>query len=355
MRTWDELSKAVLDVEQQCVKWESDPNTPLVEHELNQVRAVSAKLDRAWSTLYDLVSSGEIEPLAYTLAMSLDAWIDEVDRFRDSNNANPGGTDSMWKAWREVVLLAKRKPVPLMLETIDYLVKVQKCSPIQVAKIYEWKDEFGQPDARRVLASLEAGNGHEPVVSPHWRRECEKNAKLWEARSARQQQVIAVPLPEKQTLSVMAPESMEMLLEQNVPSRQIARMKNVDQQTVIDYARELGMTVDGQQPVPAMTPDQHLSRVRNSENERLAEARAYAAKEAKGDAGPNDEAPGPDTYAHLNNYREQVRQMAFDNRTKQEIVQALKTQYPDKAKPGSVAQIISAISREVAATSDNAE
>lgn len=345
MRSWDEIANAVKDVEALAKAWENDDQTPMVEHNMREVRAVSKKLDRAWSLLYDRVVSGEIEPLAYPLVMAIDAWIDEVDRFRDSHTANPGGTDELWKAWGEVLLLAKRKPVEKMLEGIGYLIQVQKCSPLQVAKIYEWKDEFGQPDARRVLEVIQSGQEGEPTVSPHWKRECEKNAALWEARTSRTRQSLKEVVPESDHSPVLAPESMETLLEQNVPSRQIARMKNVDQQTVIDYARELGMIVDGQQPTPAMTPEQHLSRVRNAEAEKLSDAKSYAAG-----AKSNAENGTPETHHALNNYREQVRQMALDGCSKQQIVQGLKTQHPERAKPGSVSQIMAAIERETAAT-----
>jgi len=344
MRDWDEIAAAVKKVEALTKAWEDDDHTPMVEHEMREVRAVSKKLDRSWSELYDLVASGEIEPLAYPLVMAIDAWIDEVDRFRDSNTANPGGTSEMWSAWGDVLGLAARKPVPQMLEGIGYLTQVQKCSPAQIAKIYEWKDEFGQPDARRVLEVIQSGNADEPTVSPHWARLCKKNAELWEARSNRKRQVVKEVVPETSS-PVVAPESMLTLLEQNVPSRQIARMKNVDQQTVIDYARELNMIVDGQQPTPAMTPDQHLSRVRNAENQQLQEAKSYAAG-----AKASDDGKAPDTHYSLNNYREQVRQMTLDGCTKQQIVQGLKEQHPDKAKPGSVAQIMAAIEREAAAS-----
>ena len=342
MRTWDEIAAKINATEKEAVAWENDDQTPMVEYEMREVRAVSARLDRCWSELYDFVSGPEIEPLAYRLVMALDAWIDEVDRFRDDHKANPGGTDDVWRAWKECVTLASRKPQPLMLETIEYLTRVQKCSPSQIAKIYEWKDEFGQPDARRVLADLEAGKGKDPVVSPHWTRQVKADAELWEARSSRVQQKITEPVKRVPSEPVIAPESLDMLLHQNVPSRQIARMKNLDQQTVIDYARENGLLVDGQVPPPAVTPELHLQRVRTAANEKLAAAKEYA-------EDPGSAAAKVDSYPDLNNYREQVRQMAFDGCSKQQIVAGLKEQYPDRAKPGSVAQIMAAIEREAAA------
>lgn len=347
MRTWDEIAAAVKSVERACKEWEDDDQTPMVEYQMREVRAVSAKLDRQWSELYDLVCVAEVEEIAYPLVLAIDEWIDEVDKFRDSNTANPGGSDELWRAWKAVLELVKRKPVPQMLETIPYLINVQKCSPAQVARIYEWKDEFGQPDARRVLQAIQNDEDEPPTVSPHWERQLESNRLKWEARSNRQRQVMEVPVKTIEKVPVVAPETIDTLLEQNVPSRQIARMKNIDQQTVIDYAREIGMIVDGQQPPPAMTPDQHLSRVRNAENEKLAEARAYAeaahSKAVDGDVN---------THSSLNNYREQVRQMTLDGCSKQQIVQGLKSQHPDRAKPGSVAQIMAAIERESAATRD---
>lgn len=344
MKTWDEIAAKVAQVEKLCKDWESDPETPTVEFEQRETKAVSRSVDRAWSELYDFVAGGDIEPDAYRLVMAMDAWIDEVDRFRDSSTANPGGTDELWRTWDDVLKHARQRPVPKMLEGVIYLSSVQKCSPMQIAKIYEWRDEFGQPDTRRVLGVIESGE-EEPTPSPHWTRERDATAALWEARQSRQRQVITEP-PRVSTDPVIAPESMETLLSQNVPSRQIARMKNIDQQTVIDYARELGVIVDGQTPPPAMTPDQHLTRVRNAENERLAEARKFANQQTA------DTGETPDTYESLNNYREQVRQMAFDGCSKQQIVQLLKPQYPDRAKPGSVAQIISAIQREEAASQE---
>lgn len=348
MKTWDEIADHIAKVERKCKEWESDPETPVVDFELQETRAISQKLDRAWSELYDSVCGPDIEPEAYTLVMALDSWIDEVDRFRDSNTANPGGTEELWKAWADVLTHAKKRPVTQMLEGISYLTKVQKCSPSQIAKIYEWKDEFGQPDTRRVLAAIE-NNDDTPTVSPHWKRRVDATAELWEARESRMRQVITEPQKTTESIPVIAPESIDTLLSQNVPSRQIARMKNIDQQTVIDYARETGALVDGQSPPPAMTPGQHLSRVRNTENEKLAEAREFTRQQAEKNAESTE---GPNTYADLDNYKEQVRQMAFDGCTKQQIVQLLKSQHPDRAKPGSVAQIMAAMEREAAASGE---
>ena len=348
MKTWDEISEQVAKVERKCKEWETDPETPVVDFELQETRAISQKLDRAWSELYDSVCGPDIDPEAYKLVMAIDAWIDEVDRFRDSMTANPGGTDELWKAWADVLTHAKKKPVAKMLEGISYLTRVQKCSPAQIAKIYEWKDEFGQPDTRKVLAEIEAGSD-EPTVSPHWERGVKATRELWEAREARLRQVITKP--QKEILSdppVIAPESLDTLLEQNVPSRQIARMKNIDQQTVIDYAREIGSIVDGQTPPPTMNAEQHLSKLRQAENIKLEAAREHS----KDQAEKNSPSNGPDTYEGLKNYKEQVRQMSFDGCTKQQIVQSLKPQFPDKCKPGSVAQIIAAMDREVGASQE---
>jgi len=350
MKTWDEIASEVNRVEALCKAWEDDDQTPLVEYEGRNVRAVSQQLDRAWSELYDGVCGPEVEPEAYELVMALDAWIDCVDRFRDDTRANPGGTDAMWKAWTEVLAFAKRKPVAQMLEGICYLSRVQKCSPSQIAKIYEWKDEFGQPDTRRVLAVIESGN-EEPVVSPHWQRQRERIAEKWEARESRVRQTVAEPIKVDKAAPKIAPESIETLLEQNVSSRQIARMKNIDQQTVLDYARELGLPVDGQQPPPAMTPEQHLSRVRETENQRLAEAKAYTNAQAEKQR-QIEKNGGPNTYTEIGNYKEQVRQMALDGCSKQQIVQGLQAQHPEKCKPSSVAQIMAALEREVAASQE---
>tara|TARA_R110000751_G_scaffold78820_2_gene159085 strand:- start:3088 stop:4134 length:1047 start_codon:yes stop_codon:yes gene_type:complete len=348
MKTWDEIANQVAKVERKCKEWETDPETPVVDFELQETRAISQKLDRAWSELHDTVCGPDIDPEAYKLVMALDAWIDEVDRFRDSMSANPGGTDELWKSWANVLTYAKKKPVAKMLEGISYLTRVQKCSPAQIAKIYEWKDEFGQPDTRKVLAAIESGND-DPTVSPHWKREVKATSELWEARTSRLRQKKREPQKEiTSDRPVIAPESLDTLLEQNVPSRQIARMKNIDQQTVIDYAREIGSIVDGQTPPPTMNAEQHLSKLRQAENIKLEAAREHS----KEQQSKNSLSDGPDTYQQLGNYKEQVRQMAFDNCTKQEILQGLKPQYPDKCKPGSVAQIMAAMDREVGASQE---
>ncbi|MFZ9077516.1 MAG: hypothetical protein ACO23H_03210 [Alphaproteobacteria bacterium] len=349
MRSWDEISTAVKETENLHQQWDKDEESPTVTFEYREVKAVSQKLDTQWSNLHDLVCVEKIEPAAYELVMAIDTWIDEVDKFRDDIHSNPGGTKELWQSWDQVLQLAKERPRPLMLEGINYLAKVQKCSPQQIAKIYEWKDQFGQPDVRRVLAVIETGVD-EPTVSPHYQRKIDRIAKLWEARQSRTRQVIESPVPEK-PLPVVAPESIEILLEQNVPSRQIARMKNIDQQTVIDYAREIGMVVDGHQPPPSMTPEQHLANVRINENEMLKEAKEFKAQIANVAEAHNVKLR-PETYESLNNYKEQVRQMTLDGCTKQQIIEGLQNQHPKRTKPSSVAQIMAAVEREAAASQE---
>lgn len=350
MKSWKEIAHEVRSVEQMCVEWENDVETPTVEFERREVKAITQRLDMAFSGLHDSVCSGEIDEMAYDLVMTIDEWSEEVDRFRDSTSANPGGTREMWDAWAKVVAKATTEPVPHMLEAISTLARIQKCSPLQIAKIYEWRDEFGQPDANRVLMLIES-NTDVPTVSPHWLRSQDKIKQKWEARQNRmRQQKTETPKPMPK-YPVVAPESMELLLNQGVPSKQIARMKQVDQQTVIDYARELGLPVDGETLAPPMTPDQKLGALRESENARLSEARQE--QRQKQDAADRMEAEGTiNTYADLGNYKEQVRQMAFDGCSKQQIVASLKEQYPDKCKPGSVAQIMAAMDREAAANQE---
>jgi hypothetical protein len=349
MKTWENIAERVRKLESLHKQWETDAATPTVEHDRQEVRAVSQKLDTEWSNLHDYVAGGDIEPEAYELVMALDEWIDEVDAFRDAYDANPGGTRELWEAWQTVLLHARSKPRPQMLESISLLARVQKVSPSQIAQIYGWKDAYGQPDINRVLDALQ-NNDDPPTVSPVYLAKRKKIDDAWERRQNRQRQTATEPVKQTKAVSV-APESIETLLEQNVPSKQIARMKNIDQQTVIDYARELGVIVDGQTPPPALTPDQALSAIREAENERLQEARKLTAEKQK--AAETREAEGQiNTYADLNNYREQVRQMAFDGCTKQQIIAGLKEQHPDRCKPGSVAQIMSALEREAAANGE---
>lgn len=350
MKTWQEIANRVYEVEAMCDAWEKDNDMPTVEYKRQQVKAITKQIDSAWSDLHDFVCSGDAEENAYELVMAIDDWMDEVDRFRDDYTANPGGTEEVWKAWDRVQQLAIEEPVPVMLEAISTLAVLQKCSPLQIAKIYEWKDRFGQWDQGRVLQAIESNQDY-PTTNPHWQRRRDKIKADWEARQNRErQQKTETPAPSKKFPKI-APESMETLLNQGVPSKQIARMKQVDQQTVIDYARELQIEVDGEIPAPMQTPRQALSDLRETENKALSNARKAKA-EQKQKAQEKEEKGEINTYADLNNYREQVRQMAFDGCTKQQIVSNLKTQFPDKCKPGSVAQILSAMEREAAANQE---
>lgn len=351
MKTWQELSNRVRELEREHLAWENDDAAPTVEFQRREVKVITQKLDREWSLLCDEIQGGvKIEEVAYSLVLALDEWSDEVDKFRDDHHANPGGSESLWKSWQKALLHAQREPRPIMLESISYLARVQKVTPVQIAKIYHWKDEFNQPDTRRVLSVIESGEDI-PTVSPHYLKMQEELREKWEKRQSRKQQNKAVVEKPIRTDPIIAPESIALLLEQGVPSKQIARMKNVDQQTVIDYAREIGVPVDGQAPNPSLTAEQHLTAVREKENEQLSEAKKYM-KERQ-EAAAMREANGEiNTYQEIGNYKEQVRQMAFDGCTKNQIVTLLKEQYPDKCKPSSVSQIMAAMEREAAANGE---
>jgi len=351
MKTWQELSNRVRELEREHLAWENDESAPTVEYQRRDVKVITQKLDREWSLLCDEIEGGvEFEETAYPLVLALDEWSDEVDKFRDDVHANPGGSENLWKAWQKALQHAQREPKPIMLEAISYLARVQKVTPAQIAKIYHWKDEFNQPDTRRVLIAIESGEDV-PTVSPHYKKMQQDYRDKWEKRQSRKQQTKASVEKPIRTDPIIAPESIETLLEQEVPSKQIARMKNVDQQTVIDYAREIGVPVDGQAPSPSLTAEQHLTAVREKENKQLHEAKKYM-QEKQAAASMREQEGEINTYSEISNYKEQVRQMAFDGCTKNQIVTLLKEQYPDKCKPSSVSQIMAAMQREAAANGE---
>jgi hypothetical protein len=219
-------------------------------------KQVSQEIEQAAAELFELVNRQDIEESAYPLVLAIDhlddtflAWADMCVQAAD--RADPAGSPEVWGAWTVVLQECTLRTYSLP-EPISALTGAKPpVAPNQIAKIYGWYDENGQPDTQKVQEEVtEPGKHFKPKewVHPSQRRFQEQKRKEWAERAKRlasvKQTAKAATRPDAPPKRE-APESIEDLIRQGVNSTQIAKMKHTTVAEVRALAAELGIPIDG--------------------------------------------------------------------------------------------------------------
>lgn len=261
---------AVNEIVQLTAKWEA-ADGPNVNWRGGVRKCVPDKLATVWTKLFDEVATMDAESDAKPIVLAIDEFQDHVESWGESctidpDNTDPRGNVAMWSAWAAVVEASKIVPPPAP-EAIQTLEK-NGVSDRQIAIIYGWKDASGEWNVNMVREEREnPGTHYDPSTWVHpslIRRRLEIETQ-WESRSDRVDQQVA-----SQYVQRSAPETIEELIRQGVGSKQIAKMKNVDVESVKSLAADLRLPLDGQF-VRRATPEAKLEQMRTDEANRDAE------------------------------------------------------------------------------------
>jgi hypothetical protein len=303
----DQIARAQATIDQ----WNEMPeeSAPLVNWRGAERKTISEAVANAWADLIDLCDTAEAEMEAKPLVLAIDRfehtladWSQGIEI--DASNTDPAGSHQLWNAWSAI---GDVKPLKIVYpESIKTLIEVQGVSDRQIAL------QYGFADVRMVREEYEKPGTHydrKTWTSPAYRRKVEQTEKEWSERTKRNRYAN----PSKPKPAKIAPESIDSLIEQRVPSAQIARMKGVSVEQVKERADFLGMPIDGQLPSLAASPADRLAEMRRQEDEQFQRAKSA------GQRGP---------HAEIDNVVERVAACAVDGMKPGEIASALKNEYP---------------------------
>jgi len=153
------------------------------------------------------------------------------------------------------------------IEPIEELL-AQKVTVQQIARIYEWYDDDGNPDVAKVREEIRKPGTH---TGENWEDPKERRKREREQRLKTQLAQLEERLQEKKHSGPVAKESIEQLIDEGVSATQICKMKHLDLSDLEAYCSEKGLVM----PDVTATVHDHRSRYdadRTEEQERILDA-----------------------------------------------------------------------------------
>jgi hypothetical protein len=251
-------------------QWEaSTDQTLLVRWRTGPRKSISEQLLADFDALFNFVDRDDVDNEMKATVLSIDEFESVFVDWCENCGLNPDETDpnggrKFWDAF-EAIYESLDVPHRKLPEPIEALV-TDKVSERQIALIYGWKNPDGSGDVNKVREEREAPGTHynpRTWVHPSDKRRHEEIEARWALRKRR---------PGKESAGTKnreAPESIDELIQQRVPSKQIAMMKKVDIEVVRARAAELNIPLDGQF-VPRIQPVDIMQGIRDDEADRLA-------------------------------------------------------------------------------------
>jgi DNA-directed RNA polymerase specialized sigma24 family protein len=309
-----EVVALVNDTNATIERWETAIDAPQVQWRGMAVKAVSEAVADSLEALFAKLDTLEVALDAQSIVLTVDEFSDRYVEWAEMSElspemASPKGSPEMWAAWGDVLRSLPERP-QRRLEPIAQL-DIEKVSDRQIAMIYGWKLSDGSPDVNKVREERAKPGTHynpEEWVDPQYAREDAETAARWTGRSIRVQSTTAGEAP-------MAPETLDDLIHQDVPSKQIARMLNITVDEVRTRARQLNVPLDGQF-VPSVSPHDKMQDIRDADNEKRRQLQAAANAQVR--AAETDVSSMP----------ERILSLAADGQNPKQIAKLLADDFP---------------------------
>lgn len=282
MLSRSDVVAAVREVEQIVNTWEAakTDEAPYVSWRGRPTKAISEAVADAFESLSEKTATMEVDRDARAVVLMVDKFDEQYVEWAEKSeltpeDANPGGSREMWSAWQDVIGSTADRPTR-RLEPIKQL-DIEKVPERQIALMYGWKHSDGSPDAQKVREERENPGTHYNAaewVHPQDAKDDAETDAAWSIRSARIDAEIAQSTP------AAAPESLDDLILQDVPSKQIARMLGITPEDVKARAGQMGVPLDGQF-VPSISPHDRMQDVRDADADRNRQLRKAAESELR--------------------------------------------------------------------------
>jgi len=310
------LAKSVSGV---IERWEA-ANTDEAPHVVwrgRPTKAISEAMVESFEEMFGTVSTLDIDVDAHAIALAIDAFNDRYDEWAEQSElspemTSPSGSPEMWSTWRELITTLADRPVR-SIESIAQL-DIEKVGDRQIALIYGWAQSDGSPDIQKVREERANPGTHfdkSKWVHPQDAADAAEVAARWSQRSLR------IAASDAMGEASMAPETLDDLIRQDVSSKQIAMMLNIEVAEVKERARLLNIPIDGQF-VPSVSPHDRMQDIRDADQDRKRKLH-QAASQAEMRAAETD----PATMA------ERILSLAADGQKPKQIVRTLASDFSD--------------------------
>jgi hypothetical protein len=308
MLTRNNLIDAITHVRKLVNVWEASDG-PLVRWRTGDRKPITEGLIEAFDDLFALVGVAEVADDAKKIVLAIDQFDDLLAEWAEGcelspEDTDPHGSQKLWMAF-DAIFEACEVPQRRKPESIKQL-GIEKVSDGQIALIYGWKNRDGSPDVQKVREERDNPGTHydaETWIHPADLRAQNEINELWTKRAPR------MVVNESTGGQREAPESLDELIQQRVPSKQIAMMKRIDVEQVRLRASQLGIPLDGQF-VPSISPADRMQSMRDEESDREAQVMAAMNEQPK-------------------TLPERVMALAQSGQSMQQIVDGLKKDYPN--------------------------
>lgn len=270
MKTKKEVVKRLNAIKQARAEWLSIipysdarfPTAPINPDifDINGTRAVTANILDLVLDLAEFVSDDQFLPEAYEIVLGVDRLLDAWGEWSfEIKNAKVGQYNYLsspdapkcWSVFDSVLQLIPERhyAIPESIETLNAQPGMRQN---QIASIYGWVTESGEPDTNKVKEELQTpGRHYNPAtwVSPEVSRNQAKFTKLWANREHRKKHISA-DQPNTNTKRQWAdpgpaPEPIEQLLRmEGMTAHQVANMKQISLEEVYEAAHALGIALD---------------------------------------------------------------------------------------------------------------
>lgn len=329
--TRSEVVAAVRNMAAVIERWENagTDEAPHVLWRGEPRKAISEAMTESWNALIDSVATPDAERDAQPIILAIDDFEAAMFDWAEMSelapeDTNPGGSAELWNTWGAVIVSLEERPRK-RLEPIPQLV-IEKVSERQIALMYGWKQADGSPDVIKVREEIAKPGTHfdaEKWVHPEDARFYAEVAEKWAKRSGRAADDVVASAP------LVAPESLDDLIRQDVPSAQIARMKGISADDVRQRAQQLGLVLDGQF-VPSVSPHDRMQDIRDEDAKRRAELQRAAKP-----VGVTNSLP------------DRITSLAAEGLSPQQIADQLSSDHPNLTDK-KVARVLQAAAKETA-------
>lgn len=317
---FSELSRRVRAVAE-VVQWWRTSSGSLAPYRGREVKAISQEVFEALDKLARIgaMQNDAFHEAARALALAITdfakAWVLYTDRVQAGDDVTPGGDSSVWNTF-DLVVQACDKPSFRHPEPIQQLIHQDKVEAWQVAKIYGWLDDRGNPDPRMVQEELDKpGTHYDPKTWKHPAQkllEAEVAAK-WSTRTPAVVPESLEEIEEAAAQSQIAPESLDTLISQKVSIDQICAMKQVDRETVERRASELGVVLADARHIYPASPQVAIEETMMREENNKAEFEAMQKEQAR---------------ARKEAIAARIKELQSSGKSKEEVQQAIAAEFP---------------------------
>lgn len=297
-----------------------DPNLKIVFRG-QEVAAVSEQIYKELTELFEMTLTSDVEDVAKPIVLAIDdldaeylGWLESVET--DPEMCNPSGTRELWAKWDAVVEALNVAKTPLPLPEPVKALQVSRVGLQQIAMIYGWKDSAGNWETWKVQEEIDTPGKHYDAktwVHPTLKRRLASVADAWRTRSR------ASGNEDAKASKREAPESLEELIRQGVPSAQICKMKSCTPDEVKAEAARIGVPLDGQLVARVKHVDPRMEAI---ELEAEIKAEAQSAMNAE---------PKPIT--------DRLRELAARGDSPERIAEILRSENPSM-KPANIDKLI---------------